>query len=52
MDPDNLRGLENTLRYHAICPSDMRIEVRVVENREKTDKIRGKLRRRYDDLLS
>ena len=52
LDPDNLRGLENTLRYHAICPSDMRIEVRVVENREKTDKIRGKLRRRYDDLLS
>lgn len=51
-DPDNLRGLENTLRYHAICPADMKIEVRVVENREKTEKIRGKLRRRYDDLLS
>ena len=46
MDPDNLRGLENTLRYHAICPGDMRIEVRVVENREKTEKVRGKLRRR------
>ena len=52
MDPDNLRGLENTLRYHAICPGDMRIEVRVVENREKTEKVRGKLRRRYDGLLS
>ena len=51
-DPDNLRALENTLRYHAICPADMQIEVRVVENREKTEKIRGKLRRRYDDLLS
>ena len=51
-EPDNLRGLENTVRYHAVCPSDMRIEIRVVENREKTDKIRGKLQRRYDGLLS
>ena len=39
-EPDNLRGLENTIRYHAVCPADMRIEIRVVENREKTDKIR------------
>ena len=38
-EPDNLRGLENTIRYHAVCPADMRIEIRVVENREKTDKI-------------
>lgn len=51
-DPDNLRGLENTIRYHAVCPADMRIEIRVVENREKTDKIRGKLQRRYDGLIS
>lgn len=51
-DPDNLRGLENTIRYHAVCPADMRIEIRAVENREKTDKIRGKLQRRYDGLLS
>ena len=51
-DPDNMRSLENTLRYHAVCPADMRIEVKVVENRERADKIRGKLRRRYDDLLS
>ena len=50
-EPDNLRGLENTIRYHAVCPADMRIEIRVVENREKTDKIRGKLQRRYDGLL-
>lgn len=51
-EPDNLRGLENTIRYHAVCPADMRIEIRAVENREKTDKIRGKLQRRYDGLLS
>ena len=51
-DPDNLRGLENTLRYHAVCPSDMRIEVRVMENRERNEKLRGKLQRRYDGLLS
>ena len=25
-EPDNLRGLENTIRYHAVCPADMRIE--------------------------
>ena len=52
MDPDNMRGLENTVRYHAVCPADMRIEVRVAENRERTDKIKGKLRRRYEDKLS
>ncbi|MBM6802760.1 DEAD/DEAH box helicase [Mediterraneibacter glycyrrhizinilyticus] len=52
MDPDNMRGLENTVRYHAVCPSDMRIEVQVLENRERADKIKGKLRRRYEDRLS
>lgn len=52
MNEDNLRGLENTLRYHAVCPADMRIEVRVVENREKIEKVRGKLARKYDGLLS
>lgn len=52
MDPDNVRGLENTIRYHAVCPSDMRIEVRVREDRGRAEKIRGKLRRRYEDRLS
>ena len=52
MEPDNRKGLENTVRYHAVCPGDMRIEIRVVENRERTDKVRGKLRRRYEDMLS
>ena len=52
MEPDNRKGLENTVRYHAICPGDMRIEIRVVENREHSDKVRGKLRRRYEDMLS
>ena len=48
-DQDNLRGLENTLRYHAVCPADMQIEVQSVENREKAEKIRGKLRRRFSE---
>ena len=52
MEADNRKGLENTVRYHAICPGDMRIEIRVVEYREHSDKVRGKLRRRYEDMLS
>ena len=48
MEPDNQKGLENTLRYHAVCPADMRIKVRVREDREKAEQIRGKLRRRYE----
>ena len=48
-DQDNLRGLEHTLRYHAVCPADMQIEAQSVENREKAEKIRGKLRRRFSE---
>ena len=49
MEPDNRKGLENTMRFHAVCPADMRIKVRVREDREKAEKIRGKLRRRYEE---
>ena len=51
-EPENMRALENTIRYHAVCPADMRIEVRVEEDDERADKIKGKLRRRYEDRLS
>lgn len=48
MEPDNLHGLENTLKYHAVCPGDMRIEIQVKEDLKEIDKVRGKLKRRYE----
>ena len=48
MKEDNLRGLQNTLRYHAVCPGDMRIAVEVQTNRAHADKVRSKLKRRYE----
>ena len=51
-DPDNRRGLENTLRYYAVCPADMQVRFRVEEDAERVEKTKGKLRRRYDDRLS
>ena len=49
LEGENLRELENTLRWHAVCPSDMKIEVRVEEDRENAEKIKGRLRRKYGD---
>ena len=51
-EPDNRRGLENTLRYYAVCPADMQVRFRVEEDAERVEKTKGKLRRRYDDRLS
>ena len=56
MAPENYRSLENILRYHAICPADMRIEAwtgelsdnRLAERRQREEK----LKRHYEDLLS
>ena len=49
LEGENLRELENTLRWHAVCPSDMKIEVRAEEDRENAEKIKGRLRRKYGD---
>ena len=51
-DPDNRKGLENILRYYAVCPADMKVVFRVEEDEKHAEKTRGKLRRRYDDRLS
>lgn len=50
-EKENLRSIENTLRYHVVCPADMKLEVRVEEDRERAKKIEGKLKRRYEDRL-
>lgn len=46
MEKENMRSIENTLRYHAVCPADMKVEVRVEEDKEKSKKIEEKLQRR------
>lgn len=47
-EPENSKSLENTIRYHAVCPADMRLKVRVEEDKDKRKKTEGKLRRRYE----
>ena len=49
LEGDNLRELENTIRWHAVCPGDMKILVQAEEDKEDQEKIRGRLRRKYGD---
>jgi DEAD/DEAH box helicase domain-containing protein len=49
MDPDNRKSIENTLRYHAVCPGDMQLEVRLSEDLEKRKKMEQKLKRHYEN---
>ncbi len=51
MIPENAKSIENILRYHAVCPGDMRIRVKTEEDSEKIRKTQGKLKRRYEDKL-
>lgn len=51
MEPENFRSIENILRYHAVCPVDMKLDVRVEEDRERAEKTEGKLKRRYEEKL-
>ena len=46
MEKENMRSIENTIRYHAVCPADMKVEVRVEEDKEKSKKIEEKLKRK------
>lgn len=52
MEPENLKSIENILRYHAVCPGDMRLEVVSRADDEMTEKAQARLRRRYQDILS
>lgn len=54
-EAENLKSIENILRYHAICPADMQIRV-VCEKKELNEKEqreqkkkRERLKRRYDE---
>lgn len=51
MEPDNRKSIENILRYHAVCPADMKLAVTAHVNQEAADKTKAKLRRRYEDVL-
>ena len=47
--PENARSIQNILKYHAVCPGDMRILVQTEEDTEHKKKTAGKLKRRYED---
>ncbi len=51
--PENLRSLTNTLRYHAICPADMQVSIRQSqlddEARKEQEKKRQKLGRKMSE---
>ena len=51
MISENAKSIENILRYHAVCPKDMRIRVQTEEDIERIQKTQAKLKRRYDDKL-
>ena len=50
LEGENLRELENILRWHAVCPGDMKIQVQAEEDKEKTRKRSEEgLRRKYGE---
>lgn len=49
-EKENQKSIENILRYHAVCPEDMRIEILVEQDKEKIRRKEMKLRRRYSEL--
>ena len=57
LEADNLKSIENILRYHAICPADMQIrvicETEALGEKELKEqkKKKERLKRRYDEQL-
>lgn len=51
MEPENRKSIENILKYHAVCPSDMKLRITAKVNQEEVKKTEEKLRRRYEDVL-
>lgn len=55
-EAENRKSLENILRYYAICPGDMKIEV-ILENRQgekeekEQERKKARLQRKYDEQL-
>ncbi len=50
-ESENLKSIENILRYHAVCPADMRLEVTSRVDKAREEKTAARLRRRYEDIL-
>lgn len=51
MDPHNYQSMIHVIRYHAVCPGDFRLEVVVKEDQEKAEKLRARLRRKYEEQM-
>lgn len=51
MQPDNKKSIENILRFHAVCPADMKLKTAVLEDLEAKKKTQAKLNRRYEDVI-
>lgn len=47
-EPENRKSIENILRYHAICPANMKLAVRVEADEVQAVIDKEKLRRRYE----
>lgn len=49
-EPENRRSIENILRYHAVCPADMRIETASQVDEAEEQKTKARLNRRFADI--
>ena len=49
-EPENKKSIENILRYHAVCPADMRLEVAAQIDEDREKKIKARLERRFEDI--
>ena len=50
-EPENKKSIENILRYHAVCPADMRLEVAAQIDEDREKKIKARLERRFEDIV-
>ncbi len=50
LESENRKTIENILRAHAVCPVDLKIQIRVEENKEERERKEKKLKRRYENI--
>ena len=50
-EPENRKSIENILRYHAVCPADMRLEVAAQIDEDREKKTKARLERRFEDIV-
>lgn len=48
MERENYRSIENILRYHAVCPTDMKLVVNTKGSPEAEQRTKARLQRRYE----